>query len=781
MMPTPRRIFQHSWLQRCLVVATFALLVLAGLRIWPHPPLRSFVATSTAIYAKDGELLRLALAPDEQYRLWVPLDAIDPRLPQAVLLYEDRWFYWHAGFNPVALLRAAVQTYGHGDRQGASTITMQLARRLYRISSQTAGGKLKQLLAAIWLEACYSKREILEAYLNLAPYGGNIEGVGAASLIYFHKRARELTLPEALTLAVIPQNPRRRGGMTNGDGAPPGLTAARARLWQAWRGKHHESAKYRADLQVVPRLLPSAKLPFLAPHATDYLLRTAPQAEIWSTIDLRMQLALERLLAQFVANHRSEGLSNASAMLLDHMTGEVRAVVGSADYFSEAIDGQVNGTQAKRSPGSTLKPFIYGLALDQGLLHPATILKDAPTAFGPFSPENFDGRFVGPIAAQDALVRSRNVPAVAVASRLKQPSLYDFLQSADVSRLAPERHYGLALALGGGEVTMEELAHLYQMLANRGVMLPLRYERRPGAEGTVHGEMGKRLLSEEAAFIVLQMLNANARPDTGEPAAPAVAWKTGTSWGFRDAWTAGVFGRYVLVVWTGNFDGSGNPAFIGIRTAAPLFFKIVDSLRAQHLAVEEPARPLPPGVTRVEVCTASGDLPNDVCPDRSTTWFIPGKSPIRVSRLHRPVKIDMRSGKATCEDGPFVRREIFEFWPSDMQRLFREAGMPRRQPPPLPDCASIDQNAGDAPAIVSPNSGAIYTMRLSKMTPIALRANAGASAQSLYWFANGGLIGRGRANEAIGWLPATPGRYELRVIDQLGRADVRAVEVEFVP
>lgn len=765
--------------RRWWIAAGLLLAALAVLRLWPHPPLRASVPSSTALYAKDGELLRLALASDEQYRLWVPIGEIEPRLVEAVLLYEDRWFNWHAGINPVALLRAAVTTYSGGSRQGASTITMQLARRLYRIQSQTVGGKFRQVLAALWLETRYGKREILEAYLNLAPYGGNIEGVGAASLIYFHKRARQLTLPEVLTLAVIPQNPRKRGGMSPEKNKRGELAVARERLWQSWSQSHKDAAKYKADIQAPITLATTASLPFRAPHLADYLLRSRRDPEVWSTLDMRMQTTVERILAQFIDNRRGQGISNASAMLLDRESGEVRALVGSADYFNGDIDGMVNGTQAKRSPGSTLKPFIYGMALDQGVLHPLTVLKDAPTAFGPFSPENFDGRFVGPITAQDALVRSRNVPAVVVASKLKQPGLYEFLQSAGIGKMASEKHYGLALSLGGGEVTMEELARMYLMLANRGIMLPLQYEKTPVKEKP--GVAEKRLLSEEAAFITLQMLKTNIRPDTGDTAVPAVAWKTGTSWGFHDAWTAGVLGKHVLIVWVGNFDNSSNTAFIGIKTAAPLFFKIVDSLRAQRLDGPEPDRPLPQNVTRVEVCTASGDLPNDLCKDRTSTWFIPGKSPIRISRLHREVKIDTRSGNPTCENGPHVRMEVYEFWPSDMQRLFREAGMPRRQPPPMPACAKTDNEPGDAPLITSPNRGATYTVQLSKMTPIALRASAAATEQTLYWFANGGLVGKSKGGEGLNWVPGGPGRYQLRVIDQHGRADVREVEVEFVP
>lgn len=400
-----------------LVVASFFLLLFI-IRFYPHTPLKKSVVVSTAIYAKNGELMRLALASDEQYRLWVPLDHIDPRLTEAVQLYEDRWFYWHIGINPIAMIRAIIETYGSGNRQGASTITMQLARQLYKIQSQSIKGKFRQVTAGLWLEACYSKRDILEAYMNLAPYGGNISGLGAASLIYFHKRAKELTLPEALTLAVIPQNPRKRGGMSSNSVARSELTDARERLLKSWVRRHPDAIKYNASQITSQHLFSNEELPFRAPHLTDLLLRQNRSGEIVSSIDLRIQNTVERILTQYVADNRNIGINNASAMLLDRESGEVRALVGSANYFDDDIDGQVNGTQAKRSPGSTLKPFIYGLALDQGLLHPLTILKDSPTVFGPFSPENFDGRFVGPITAQDALVRSRNIPAITVAAKL---------------------------------------------------------------------------------------------------------------------------------------------------------------------------------------------------------------------------------------------------------------------------------------------------------------------------------------------------------------------------
>lgn len=430
-----------------------------------------------------------------------------------------------------------------------------------------------------------------------------------------------------------------------------------------------------------------------------------------------------------------------------------------------------------------MKPFVYGLALDQGLLHPRTILKDVPTAFGPFSPENFDGRFVGPIAAEDALIRSRNVPAVAVASRLSRPSLYDFLQQAGVSRLQSEKHYGLALALGGGEVSMEELGRMYAMLLNGGQLPALQYVATTPATPTSAGPSdGERLLSEEASFIVLDMLKKNARPDTGLPASPAVAWKTGTSWGFHDAWSVAVFGRYVLVVWIGNFDNSGNPAFVGVQAAAPLLFRIVDALRSQGQDAGEIVRAMPANIARVEVCAASGDLPNAACPQTVSTWYIPGKSPIRISNLHRIVYVDA-AGRSACGPGAGVHEEVYEFWTSDMLRLFREAGMPRRVAPPAADCGGKFNggNDSDGPRIVSPVRGLAYTMRIGRPAPLLLRADAAAGTQAVYWFAGNAYLGRAPFGEGLAWLPPQTGRYSLRAVDDRGLADDRELVVDFLP
>jgi penicillin-binding protein 1C len=337
---------------------------------------------------------------------------------------------------------------------------------------------------------------------------------------------------------------------------------------------------------------------------------------------------------------------------------------------------------------------------------------------------------------------------------------------------------------------MEELGAMYATLANGGEHSRLVFEA--GEQGSER-QATQRLLSPEAAYVTLEMLKANPRPDTGQPAFPPVAWKTGTSWGFRDAWTAGVFGRSVLVVWVGNFDGSPNPAFIGVQTAAPLFFSIVDSLRSQGLELAASAQIAPRGLSRVPVCAASGDLPNEHCKDKALTWFIPGKSPIKVSTLHRLVHVDPSTGRAACARGATTREEVFEYWSSDMLQLFAQAGMPRRVPPALPRCGAGGGSGGgevqsrgdaDVPQIVSPLRGASYVVRMAQgagqAVPLVLKANA-ARQGTLYWFADAAFVGTSLAGKALEWTPQRAGRVVLSAVDEQGASDSRELTVEYLP
>ncbi len=634
---------------------------------------------------------------------------------------------------------------------------------------------------AIQFERHYSKDEILEAYLNLAPYGGNVEGIGTASLIYFDKPAAQLTLPEALALAVIAQNPVRRDPSTSKGYEE--MDAARSRLLAMWSEKSGLDAEARARFELPLRVRNTRELPFNAPHFSQEVIagnRGRPGVTR-TTLDLNKQFLIEQQIRRYTDRNRTIGIRNASAMLLDYRTMEVLAAVGSADFFDADLHGQVSGTTAKRSPGSTLKPFVYGLAIDQGIIHPMSLLKDAPKRFAAYTPENFDRGFMGPIKAQDALIYSRNVPAIELLSKVGHETFHDFLVDADVSGLRTADHYGLAMILGGNELTMKELVALYAMLANGGIVQPLV---------TIPDEDSARfdmpLLSPEASFLVLDMLRKNPRPDSvtvqAKPKGLPVAWKTGTSYAFRDAWTVGVFGPYVLAVWVGNFDGSSNSAFVGRSAAAPLFFEIVDSLEntiPEGLFADSPGPAL--NLRKIDVCANTGDLPGRYCPRTIRSWFIPGTSPITVSNVHRAIRIDMATGRRSCSFDPEKSRiEVFEFWPSDVLKLFRKAGIAIRRPPQWSDECSMDTQTanGIAPRITSPSSGLTYHVRPSRIDDerISLEATTDSDVDWVYWFADDRFIAKVRRDEPYFWQPEL-GEHDILVVDDLGRGHSRRLSV----
>lgn len=755
----------------CVPVVT----ALVMLMVSPKPALYEPFTFSTAVQDKDARLMRLSLAGDQRYRLFTKLDNISEDAIKATLLYEDRHFYRHPGVNPAALIRSAWSTYVRRSRaMGGSTVTMQLARLRFTIDTRSIPGKLTQIWRALQIERHYSKAQILEAYLNLVPYGGNIEGIGTASLIYFARPATHLSLTEALALAVVPQNPAKRNPAT--PGGYTRMIAARERLTKIWNEKMPLTSDQLAMLELPLSVRPATELPFAAPHVSQMILTAAehPPGVHRTTIRLDHQNLLEQSIDRYLQRRSAAGIRNASAMLVDHRSMEVVATVGSASFFDAAIQGQVNGTRAKRSPGSTLKPFLYGMAIDRGLIHPKSMLKDAPKRFGVYTPENFDRGFMGPVTAKDALIYSRNVPAIELLSRVGHKQFHEFLQRAGVADLMGPDYYGLAMILGGNELTMEEITRLYAMLANRGKLRPLRYEL-----STTPSPEGQGLLSPEASFLVLDMLRDNPRPDQLETlateAALPIAWKTGTSYAFRDAWTAGVFGPYVLTVWVGNFDGAGNPALIGRQAAAPLFFEIADRISAQLSSDDYQRQPRADlNLDRVDMCAGTGDLPGRHCPATETSWFIPGISPIKVSSVHRAIRVDSRTGKRSCRfDTDNIREEVFEFWPSDIERLFQQAGISKRRPPPWDESCSLDRQAaaGVAPQITSPAPLLTYHVRARRgdQELLPLTATTDADVSRLFWFVNDSFVGVAERDQALLWQPRT-GEFDILVVDDLGRS-----------
>ncbi|HEY8835186.1 MAG TPA: penicillin-binding protein 1C, partial [Chthoniobacterales bacterium] len=645
-------------------------------------------------------------------------------------------------------------------------ITMQLARLRYHLHTRTVAGKLRQIVYALELERHYSKAQILEAYLNLAPYGRNIEGVGAASEIYFSKSAARVTGAEAVALSVIPQSPTRRALIAGGENER--VTNAQQRWYSRSTTTETPALTFRAEARTRHHLT--------APHFVQQVLESRDAStERMTTLDLSLQQMLEKRVTDYIAQNRDRGIENAAALLIDFKTMEVLAQIGSSDFSNATIHGQVDGTRRPRSPGSTLKPFVYALALDQGKIHPLTLLKDAQHTFGDYNPENFDREFLGPIRAADALARSRNVPAVTLASELSHPAFYEFLRSADVSLPKPASFYGLSLPLGGAEVTMEDLVRLYAALANGGNLQPLRRSMEEPRKKV-------RIFSPEAAFLTLDMLGQIPRPgmtNSDLSRTAPVFWKTGTSHGIRDAWSVAVFDHYVLAVWIGNFDGKRNAAFVGRTAAAPLLFQMIDGLRTREPARFAPHLPPPElNLKRVEFCAVSGQLPTAFCPHRTEGWFIPGISPISTCDVHREVLVDASTGLRVAQDDGTrtLKREVYEFWPSDLLVLFERAGVPRKLPPPFSPAMDNEllSRAGHAPKINLPANEMSISQQSANAPGIPLRAETETGVRKLYWFADKAFLGACDAHEVLCWKPA-PGVYQLIALDDHGRSASRSV------
>ena len=548
----------------CLAVRYFTL---------PPPPLDRGGDVSTLVLAADGSILRGFLSADGKWRLPVEPDKVDPLYRRMLVAAEDARFAWHPGVDPLAVLRAAAQLAASGHVvSGASTLTMQVARLLER-HPRSLSAKLREAAKAFALERRMSKNEVLALYLTLAPFGGNLEGVRAASLAYFGKEPARLSAAECALLVAIPRSPERLRPDRHPDAARAGRDRVLLRMTEA--GVIPPAALAEARAEDVPRV--RLAMPFRAPHLAWALRNEDPAAASHrTTIDPLLQQQVEDLLKREVLSLDSE--ASIAAMVVDNSGRRVLAYVGSADFNAVARRGTLDMARAVRSPGSALKPFIYAMAFDRLIIHPETVLEDRPRHFGDYSPSDFDGRFQGDVSARQALQYSLNLPAVAVLDRLGPARFTAALAAAGVRLRLPEptSDPGLAVALGGAGITLADLVRLYAALSNGGEVTPLRYriDEPPVAGNPIFGPLG--------AWYVNDTL-AEAPPPPGVLPAEArrgrrLAYKTGTSYGYRDFWAIGYDPEVTIGVWAGRADGTPMPGRSGRLTAAPILFKIADLL-----------------------------------------------------------------------------------------------------------------------------------------------------------------------------------------------------------
>ncbi|MBX3569126.1 MAG: penicillin-binding protein 1C [Rhizobiaceae bacterium] len=546
------------------IAAAATLVALKSLdRAFP-PPLPEKIAVSQEVVDRDGALLRAYAAADGYWRLGVGLDQVDPQFLKMLVAYEDKRFWDHSGVDAYALLRAAGQFAGHGRIvSGGSTLSMQLARLIEPRDSRSVASKIRQIFRAWQIERRLTKQEILQRYLMLAPYGGNVEGVRAAALTWFGKEPARLTVSEAALLVALPQLPERRRPDRFRDNSRKARDRVLARMVDAGVLGEREAA--RAAIDDVPT--ERTTLPALAAHLSDDALRAAP-SETHHRLTLRrsVQQGLETV-ARDAARKLGDRVSVA-IVLADAMTGDILGSVGSADYFDPRRYGWIDMTRASRSPGSTLKPFIYGLAFEQGLVAQETLIEDRPTNFAGYRPRNFDMDYQGDVSVRQALQMSLNVPAIRLLDAVGPARLTARFRQADiVPRLPPGERPGLAIGLGGVGLSLRDLVQLYTGLSNGGRAKRLRDGAGPDPAPLANGT----ILDPAATWQVTDILSG-VRPPEGAPAR-GIAYKTGTSYGYRDAWSVGYDGRYVLGVWVGRADSGSVPGLAGYVSAAPILFE----------------------------------------------------------------------------------------------------------------------------------------------------------------------------------------------------------------
>ncbi len=730
---------------------------------------------STLVEAADGSVLHAFLNQEDKWRLYTELSEISPTLRTTLIQKEDRWFYYHPGVNPLALGRAFFTNLSRHQRSsGASTITMQVVR-LLEPRPRTYLSKGIEILRAFQLEAHYSKDEILQLYVNLVPYGSNIEGIKAASLLYFQKPPEVLSLAEVMALTIIPNRPNSlRPGKSNAY-----LQQERNRWLQRFKEKKLFDSQTITDAMAEPLTAKRVAAPRSAPHLSLRLKKEFPDTPILkTTLQRSRQATLEKLTYNYASRLKAMNIHNAAVLVINNRTMAVEAYVGSSDFNDNSDGGQVDGIRAVRSPGSTLKPLLYATAFDAGLLTPKSVLYDVPTNFQGFEPENFDQQFHGKVSVEFALANSLNVPAVQVLSELGPAALIEKLRKAEFRTIRKQSSkLGLSMILGGCGVTLEELTTLFASFANQGQFSKAYYLQQPEFHNPVS------LLSEEATFLINQILTQPIRPDLPNNYAytyrlPRIAWKTGTSFGKKDAWSIGYNAHYTVGVWIGNFSGEGVPELNGANIATPLLFEIFNSIdynsTAQWFAQ-------PPGLSHRKVCVETGRVPSAFCTHSVEDYYIPGVSSARSCEHKKRVWVDIRRRLSYC---PYCLPETGAeqvFLPNDPPQLtqyYENRHIAYEKiPPHNPACTRVLRNAS-ALKITYPVEGSTYRLSRKDQTRLALTAQATSDTKTLYWYVNDALVSSTTPQQSVFCQPAA-GKVKISCVDDQGRVQTVGVQVSY--
>ncbi|MEW9625219.1 penicillin-binding protein 1C [Rhodanobacter geophilus] len=736
-------------LRRWLRVATAgiaALLLLAVLldRLFPLR-LPAPDTGSTVVLARDGTPLRAFADSDGVWRYPTTAGKVSPLYLSALLAYEDRWFYRLPGVNPYALARGAALSLREGRIvSGGSTLTMQVARIIMPMP-HTVAGKFVQIFRALQLEAHLGKAQILDLYLNHAPFGGPIQGVEAASWAYLGKPAGQLSHAEAALLAVLPQSP----SLLRPDRHPDAARRARDKVLRRMQDEGLWSAATVRDAEMEPVVARSLRAPLEAALLAERLHRQQPRSRrIVTTIDANLQRAVEDRVGNYLA--RLPPRTSAAVLVVDNASLAARVYVGTAEFGSVQRLGHVDMVRAPRSPGSTLKPFLYGLALDDGLITSQSLLVDAPQDFGGYKPGDFDESFSGPVSVAEALQRSLNVPAVDVLDHVGPKRFVARLANGGVDLELPQgAQPNLSIILGGASTRLEDLVGAYTAFANGGLAGVPRYQ--PEQPKQI-----RRLLSPGAAWIIRDILATNPADVDGAPMEGtinrhgAVAWKTGTSYGYRDAWALGVTDGWTVGVWIGRPDGTPSPGQYGAVTSLPLMFDIVDMLPDRHAYVAQPA-----SVRKVDICWplggAASGTPPALCRQRRSAWTLDGALPPTFAERDLTawsaglvsVRVDAAGHRlsATCHGKGEHTLQIAR-WPAlATPWLSADDAAHAALPPLAPGCAPDSLDLAGPIRIAGLVDGARLRLAPNSTRPLGVTLQALGTTGEVQWLLDGRLQG----------------------------------------
>lgn len=757
----------RRWRRLAAGIVILWLVVLAADRLWPLP--LNEVVPARVVVAEDGTPLWRFADSQGVWRYPVTLNDVSPRYLQALIQYEDRWFWRHPGVNPLSVLRAAWQDMRAGRViSGGSTLTMQVAR-LLDPHPRTFGGKLRQLWRALQLEWHLSKSDILTLYLNRAPFGGTLQGIGAASWAYLGKPPAQLSYGEAALLAVLPQAPSR----LRPDRWPQRAQAARDKVLERMRTQGVWPGSAVREAKEEPVWLFPRQMPQLAPLFSRRMLASSREEKVVTTLDTGLQRQLEDLALNWKS--RLPPRSSLAIVVVDHTNMRVRGWVGSADITDDSRFGHIDMVSAVRSPGSVLKPFVYGMALDDGLIHPASLLQDVPRRFSDYRPGNFDSGFHGPVSASDALVRSLNLPAVQVLEAYGPKRFAATLRNAGLPLMLPAgAEPNLSLILGGAGAKLEDIVAGYSAFARHGNAARLRM--------TPDAPLVERpLLSPGAAWIVRRILAGEAQPvpDASLPQVVPLAWKTGTSYGYRDAWAIGVNARYLIGIWTGRPDGTPVVGQFGFASAVPLLNQVNNMLLARPMTGRDglPVDPRPASVSAATICWPGGQslaAGDSNCRRRLATWLLDGSQPPTLllpgqegaRGIRFPVWTDGQ-GRRVAADCPGAVERRVDVWPLPLEPwLPASERRSARLGPVSADCPP-PQVSDVAPLVLTGVGDGAVIKRLPGAARVMLSLQTSGGEGRRWWFLNGEPQAASGSSATVPL--EQPGRYQLVVMEESGQ------------